>query len=78
MSVHNSILKTVSMLPGVIMILGGIYCTFVFVPKVFANPDDSMSLVVLGSSLVAVLFGVFVLWTSYRAFHMVHPDEEEG
>ncbi|MDD5298376.1 MAG: hypothetical protein PHU46_15845 [Rhodocyclaceae bacterium] len=72
-----SLLKFASLLPGAIMILGGLYGTVNFLPRVYRTPDDSLAQTVLATSAAAVLWGFFQLWTSYQAFHRVHDDEEE-
>ena len=62
------LLKFGALLPGIVMFLGGAYGAVAFVPRVLRNPDDSLSQVVLATAAVAMLWGLFQLWTSYRAF----------
>lgn len=73
----TSFAKIATLLPGAIMMLGGLYGTVAFVPRVFRNPEDSLSQIVLATSAVAILWGVFQLWTSYQAFHRVHDDGDD-
>lgn len=71
------LLKFAVLLPGMAMCLLGGYGMAAFLPRLLRNPDDSLSQIMLGTSVMAMIWGIFQLWTSYRAYHQVHDEGEE-